>query len=62
MIGQAAQFEAFRILFRRHLSSVTEVELQQIERRLEHLKDDVKLRREYLKTITPIAIIRGEQP
>lgn len=61
MIGQAKAFESFRRMFQRYLADCTESELHEIERRLEHLGDDLKLRREYLKTITPIAIIRGDR-
>ena len=62
MIGTAAQFDAFRVLLRRQISDMTEPELKELDRRLEHLRDDVALRRHYLTTITPLAIIRGQEP
>lgn len=62
MIGTAAQFESFRALMHKQIASMTEPELKELDRRLEHLRDDVALRRHYLTTITPLAIIRGQEP
>lgn len=62
MIGTAVQFDSFRILMRKQIASMTEPELKELDRRLEHLRDDVALRRHSLLSITPLAIIRGQQP
>lgn len=62
MIGAGHELDTFRVMFRRHISNLTESELAIIERRLEHLQDDIKLRKDYLTTITPLAIIRRQDP
>jgi hypothetical protein len=62
MIGNSAQFTSFRNLMRKQIASMTDPELKELDRRFELLRDDIVLRRHYLLSITPLAIIRGEQP
>lgn len=58
-MGDPSQFLSFRKMFRRHLASANEQELEEIRIRVEALTEDIRLREVYLQSIKPENIIKG---